>query len=159
MSVVVKEFRHEPRIKSVVEHVGREVVQNRLIAGFENSDFGAHDCLSRSIFEPGDDRGDQCGGVFTRHRNELLVAGLGLPVGTVSDASHHETRHAELAARLDDGGSLHFNGSGTKSVPEHSLMSGIRQEYITRHDHAFDDPWLPVLASRDPNRRQRQPLR
>jgi hypothetical protein len=46
------------------------------------------------------------------------------------------TRHdTELTARLDDCGSFHFNGCGTKNVPEQSLMCGIRQEYITRYDH------------------------
>ena len=49
MSLVAKEFRHERRLEGVIEHVGRNVVQDGPIAGFENSDIGAHDVLVEEV--------------------------------------------------------------------------------------------------------------
>ena len=45
MSLVTKELGHKRRLKGVIKHVGCDGVQNGLIAGFENSDIGAHDVI------------------------------------------------------------------------------------------------------------------
>jgi hypothetical protein len=72
----------------------------------------------------------------------------------VRDAPHHEARHPELTADLDNGSSLHLDGGGAEALPQLFASCSIRDEHITRDNQAFDNPRHPIplggLDSRQP---------
>jgi hypothetical protein len=77
----------------------------------------------------------QCRGVFTRHRQELLVAGLSFPVGAVRDAFSprgHDTpnwRHVWTTAAPSISTAV-----APRAFRSATPLRLVRQEYITRHD-------------------------
>jgi len=82
---------------------------------------------------------DKGGGICSGKDVEGLLVLDSALIGTIADGADDQVGDLVLVAELGDGGTFHFNGVGTESLPQFGGLLGGGDEDVSSDDRAGDD--------------------